>query len=464
MPPKVSTSEVMAKLGDVGRQAFEAHKTDETEFSTFGELPPGIEGGVAQLTDCEFGIYKKGDFIGKPYFRASAIVVHPKEFNGEPILNKRTQIGPEPICDTPNKTRKTLKDHMAWVLNEIRKMGLDTSRLGFDDLAAGITALLKARPYIKFRTWKPPKQTEGPNAGQESQTKHFWNGTTPWSNVPTPGSGVVDNGSVRTPLPEPDGTELEESPAAFTRPDGEPESAWSASFSEFDDIESLVFRAADEEQARNKLTEMAVGAGFTEEQVERARDWREVGEMIRVGTQSSQARTQAQVQGQSPQSQVPQAQPQTRTQVPQAQPQAQAQVPQAQVSQVPQVQLHPQAQPHPQAQSQTQPHPQPQPHPQQTAPAASETAVLDSFEEELVPFEDTSPAAWEPQEGEVYGYKPSQVFINKKTQERVTKKSENAVQVRITSVNTESQTVALLNLVDKKTVYRNVPWADLESM
>ena len=42
------------------------HKADETVLPGGGRLPDGIEGGVAQLEDCRFGVFKDGPNKGKP--------------------------------------------------------------------------------------------------------------------------------------------------------------------------------------------------------------------------------------------------------------------------------------------------------------------------------------------------------------------------------------------------------------
>jgi hypothetical protein len=191
------------KLGNAGQSAFDAHKGDETTYSMGGDLPAGIENGIAQLVDCKFGVYEKGKTQGEYYFYAAGTVVSPEyitvDGNQVKIAGKRTQIGPEPLCATPGRTRATVDDHIAWVLNEMRKLGLDTSNMTYQQLEGAAATLVQMAPYFEFRTWKGQKQeiehrdggywvgdkkystqaaakSANPFVGQEPRTNHQWNG------------------------------------------------------------------------------------------------------------------------------------------------------------------------------------------------------------------------------------------------------------------------------------------------
>lgn len=149
---------VLAKLGDKGRKALLNHKDDETKFPS-GRLPKDIEGGIAQLTKCEFAEFKEGKHKGQPYFIASGVVVEPKQYAGS-----QTQIGPEALCETPersgDKSRKTLDEHLEWVLNQLRMLGANTKELeDLDNLESVAENLVELGPHFKFRTWAMPKQT-----------------------------------------------------------------------------------------------------------------------------------------------------------------------------------------------------------------------------------------------------------------------------------------------------------------
>lgn len=185
MAKQQAQSGLLGKLGPAGKQAFDEHKNDETNFGAGGDLPAGIEGGIAQLIDCRFAQYQKGDQKGEYFFIAAGTVVEPKVFT-DPNGNKlrvegyRTQIGPEPMCDTPSKSRKTVADHIAWVLNEFRKLGVDTRSLSVSDFEATAAALKEAGPFFTFRTWKGEATKEYPNP----QTFHQWRGATAYDGEP----------------------------------------------------------------------------------------------------------------------------------------------------------------------------------------------------------------------------------------------------------------------------------------
>lgn len=169
-------SSLAGKLGTAGRKAVEAHKDDDTEFDTGGRLPAGLEDVVCQLTKCYFAQYDKGANKGEYYFRASGVVVAPSEVTVDPngrvadkgvkkkIEGMQTSIM-EAMCDTPNqKSRPTTEDHMAWVLNEMRKLGADTKDVSVDDLEELAQSLEEEAPYFRMRTWKgePTKQYPNP--------------------------------------------------------------------------------------------------------------------------------------------------------------------------------------------------------------------------------------------------------------------------------------------------------------
>jgi hypothetical protein len=173
MPVQKAKSGLAARLGAKGQKAHEAHKGDEVTYSGGASLPPGIEGGVAQLVDCKFDIFKTGDFAGEYYFFAAGVVKQPKEHAGINIFGQRTQIGPEPLCETPGRSRQSIDEHLAWVYNELRKLGINTEEIGFDDLESVVAALKEAGPHFRFRTWQGQATKEFPNP----RTNHDWRGS-----------------------------------------------------------------------------------------------------------------------------------------------------------------------------------------------------------------------------------------------------------------------------------------------
>lgn len=264
MSGKKTTGGLTAKLGARLAKAHEDHKADETQWGN-AELPAGIERGVAQLKEVKFDTFKNGDMTGQYYFMAYGIVKMPTEVNGLPVEGLRTQIGPEPLCDTPTRSRKTLEDHVGWVYNELRKLGVDTSKIDHTQLEDVAQALTEARPHFAFRTWKGKKQTTGPYAGQEPRTQHDWLGAVDYNDDHDPAAGVDDH------TPPAPGKPLTAKPA-----DPDPADLDSG------DIESLARKAeGGDEKAADLLTEMAVKAGYSEEDVLATKTWDEVVEMIK---------------------------------------------------------------------------------------------------------------------------------------------------------------------------------------
>jgi hypothetical protein len=169
MPAKTGGGSVLKALSGELSKALKATNKNETVMDKGGDLPPDLR-GVAQLSKITFGKYENGDLKGKPYFMAQATVKTPEEFKGE-----QTRIGPIPLCNTPNRTKKLLKDHVDVMLNELRKLGADTSECESDaDLEAVCAELVEAAPHFKYRTWKGQKTKAFP----DPRTNHVWNGVT----------------------------------------------------------------------------------------------------------------------------------------------------------------------------------------------------------------------------------------------------------------------------------------------
>jgi len=176
MVKKAKTS-LAAKLGSKGRKAFDAHKGDETVLPGGGSLPEGIEHGIAQLVEVKFDTYKKGDNKGELFFYAAGTVVSPKTVTMDdgtkvPVQGLRTSII-EPLHDTPNRSRATFDDHLAWVLNTLRKLGLDTEGLELDDLEEACEELKESAPHFSFRTWKGEATKQYPNPRVNEQWGKF---------------------------------------------------------------------------------------------------------------------------------------------------------------------------------------------------------------------------------------------------------------------------------------------------
>lgn len=191
MPPQTQASGLMKKLGESGRRAFDKVKGNETKFDSGGGLPAGIENGIARLVSCKFGVYENGDTKGEFFFSATGIVLTPDDHDGTPVRGLRTTIGPEPMCSTPTRSRKTIDEHMDWVLNVFRQFGVDTNEIGADELEATAAALQETAPCFRFRTWKGKPATEGKYKDMEPRVQHVWNGVVDYEQ-PVGDSETVD--------------------------------------------------------------------------------------------------------------------------------------------------------------------------------------------------------------------------------------------------------------------------------
>jgi len=275
------------KLNDV-KKAHNAHRADETTFSSGGDLPV-IDHGVAQLLSIGIGEYKEGKTKGKPYFFADGVVLSPntvKVFGGGEVkvVGKRTRIQ-EPICDTPDRSRKTIADHWSWCLNEIRKLGMDTSKYDDPDelIEAANRLLVKAETQFNFRTWKGEPTQQYPNP----RTNHDWGGAV--SSDARVSSSDLESGAVTVeedaPKDEPKGKAEKKSGKKQTeKEEGEPPNT--------DNIQELV-EAADngDEAAQTRLTEIALANGVAESDIEQTGSWEEVGNLIEAKTGETAAQS-----------------------------------------------------------------------------------------------------------------------------------------------------------------------------
>lgn len=313
MPPQKAKSALLAKYGKALEQAHHAVKDNETEFSKFGDLPAGIENGIAKLDSVKFDQFKNGDLKNEWYFMAQAVVVLPKEVNGIPVENLQTRIGPEPLCDTPSRSRKTTQEHVDWIYNELRKLGVDTKDLELADLEATCEALSEAAPYIRFRTWasKPNKDYPDP------KTNHSWNGTVEYT--PEEDDGAVDDETggeepAEEEAPPPAKKPPAKAPSrpatapAKTPTDGKPNApkpGGKAPPKPADDVDKFdeqapeaeeapdegpaleaLAEAADggDEDAQTALGEMATEAGISEQQIVKAKDYAALVKLIQDAT------------------------------------------------------------------------------------------------------------------------------------------------------------------------------------
>lgn len=280
MAKSTTTGNLFAKLGNQLSVAHEQHKGDETDYGSGGELPAGIELGVAKLTECKFDVYKTGDNKGKYFFYAAGIVVGPKTFVLEDgrevkVEGLRTSIM-EALCDTPkSKSRKTIADHYGWILNELRKLGVDTTNIDAKDLETVATTIAGQGIYFGFRTWAGKPTPEYP----KPRTTHTWTGAveyaeaeaeddvedataevideTPTTPVKTTEKPVAAKPGKAAPKPA-------TKPPVASKPSPKPEPVVYET-----DLNALAETAdAGNQKAIFAITDAALKAGYTEEQIE----------------------------------------------------------------------------------------------------------------------------------------------------------------------------------------------------
>lgn len=277
MPPTTTPGGLMKKYGNKLATAVTQHANDETDFG-FQQLPPGIANGVAQLSECYFDVYKAGDNKGEYYFRAVGVVQSPETVfvNGsEMVVRNMTTSLMIPVCDTKTQAGKvtTQEEHVADILNEMRKLGGDEFTRGAKgtDLEALAATLAKAKPFFKFTTtvrkgMKKPDGTTGPDGVWENWygAKGLENWTAPEATGTQDETAAAGGGAQQPPTT---------AVAASPEPEGEV------------DLDALVASANDKKDptnaaARKKLTDLAIAAGNDAATVEAAESWEAVKAMI----------------------------------------------------------------------------------------------------------------------------------------------------------------------------------------
>lgn len=260
-----------AKAGKAGRQAVASHRDDDTNYGRMG-LPAGIENGIAQLVDCEFATYSKGDLEGEYYFRAAGIVKLPVEHEGVKIEGQRTSLM-EPMCDTPKRSRKTVEEHVAWVLNEFRKFDIDTRKSTIDDLEDYAAALVEEKPHFKFRTWKGEPSNQYP----DPRVNEPWGGVCEYDESDEE-DDVEDETEDDEEYDVSDGTTDDDKPEDDTEYDED---------NEEDELSELAEAAdAGKKQAEKKLTMLAQKAGIEDDDIENAESWADVVKAIEAASES----------------------------------------------------------------------------------------------------------------------------------------------------------------------------------
>lgn len=325
MPAQRQQSALISKLGTKLDAAIAKHAGDEINYGLQG-LPAGISNGIAQLQECYFNTVEKGkDNAGALYWRAMGIVVDPETNDrGVPIKGLQTSIMVRFWQVKDSKGNKlTDESHIAKVMNELKKMIPDCcdSVGSAADLEEVCKAVSEAQPYFRFST-EQGKETIDPVTKKvlyEARVWERWHGSKGLENYVPPDSAgaVVDNSAPAKAAPARNGTAKNgapaKSPAAATakKPTSKPaakvveEEPPAEEFNEFDDgsgaagdeggdgnptpsLAELVEQAdQDTKEAQDTLTDMALKAGASKKQIQAAKTWQEVADIIEAATDSA---------------------------------------------------------------------------------------------------------------------------------------------------------------------------------
>lgn len=257
MPKKVVKS-VLA--GKVKPNVVKARAGDETSYG-YQDLPGGLT-GIAQLVDCRFDLYKKGANKDEPFFYAAGVLVAVDQSQYQHLVGQRTSVTMA-ACATKKQNGEVTsqEDNVASIMNEMRKLGASTAEVNdAGDLEVIAAGLLEVKPFFRFSTSQAAPTTQYPNP----RVWHNWNGVKGLENYSSPeADGAVQD----------DGDSADDSDSGDEAP---PESA-----DEGDDVRTLAGAADDgDAAAAAQLTEMAVQAGISEDDVANAASWSAVADMI----------------------------------------------------------------------------------------------------------------------------------------------------------------------------------------
>ncbi len=316
---KRQTSGLLGKYRDKIKEGHEQHKGEETEYKSFGDLPEGIEDGIAELRECKFDVHKDGDNKGETYFTIVGIVCEPKThtYTDEHKVTRTVKTEGkrfsviEPLYDTPKRTRKTTQDHIGKIYDYLRRLGVNTKEIDEDSLEETANSLAdksNGTIYFTFRTWRGKPATTGEYAGKEpmlQQTLVKWCDYTPAEDAATSdvndGSKTVEqpkakatNGHVPTATaPKPTGKPtttkkplppVDEELPTDTDPDAEAEAAAEGET----DLETLIQLAdAQDQTSMDMLKKMAMDAGVEEADVDNANNWTEVVELMQAAMEGT---------------------------------------------------------------------------------------------------------------------------------------------------------------------------------
>lgn len=263
MPATKSPNTVDAKIDKLDK-SFNEVKNNEVEFGSGGELPSGLS-GVAKLVEAKLEAYKTGQNQGELYQQLRGVIIQcndPLYVGGQVMV--QTPLVPDPASF--GERAKTEKEAVDVALNEIRKLGFDTSKLqNVREWRHALDSLKQAETLFRFHTFAGTN----PQTKQLGKVKHYidreFTGTLPASGA---ASGPVDNTGKAS-----NGQASSGSTSAPAKPRAE-DIDWT-------EIGSLA--DSGDEAAQNQITAAAKGLGWSDEDIGNADKWSEVAAAVSSG-------------------------------------------------------------------------------------------------------------------------------------------------------------------------------------
>lgn len=154
------------------KQSVSKHRKDATNYGNMN-LPAGIQSGVAKIVECKFEEIPKGKrYEGEYRFVVSGVVKEPKSHEGQVVAGLRISKF-IPVCDQVNRAGEvyaTLDDQVSTIMNEMRKLGIDTADMDAEDLEDTAAVIKEEGNLFKFST-VANKASNG-----NTYINEYWNG------------------------------------------------------------------------------------------------------------------------------------------------------------------------------------------------------------------------------------------------------------------------------------------------
>jgi len=162
MPPQQARPDFVKAMGSSLNKTVKDHARDETVLPTGGQIPAGIDRGIAQLTECYFDKYKTGGNAGKWHFYAVASCLTPETIATPEGVKKcrglHTRIRMLLDEGKDSKGNVLTRDHnTALIMNRMRILGGDeiiddSVDNGAEELNRACQLLSQAKPKFYFST------------------------------------------------------------------------------------------------------------------------------------------------------------------------------------------------------------------------------------------------------------------------------------------------------------------------